>query len=81
MLLSLENDIINANAIKEVVLQTLLAKNIISDDDFKEYSENWKILIYKKSWFQKLTSTDKNYWYYKFFKLKGDGSKENITLS
>jgi len=79
-LMSLDDDINNANIVKNTVLNALLDNNAITEEIFNEYSKNWKILIYKKSWFYKIKSGDKNHWYYKFFKLEDD-EKRNITLS
>ena len=45
------------------------------------YDGNWQVMIYKKSWFKKLTSKDKNGWFYKYFKFDAKEIKENVTLS
>jgi len=50
-LISLESDILNANAVKEIVIERLLQDNIINEEQAKIYVEKWQVIVFKKGWF------------------------------
>ncbi len=52
-LLELPGDTKNANIVKEVVLDQLLRDNLITKEQFLEYTENWQVIVIKRSWFKK----------------------------
>ncbi len=80
-LISIEGDIQNANVVKDMILRQLGQDKVITDAQYEEYSENWRVLIYKKSWFHKIKAKDGNGWMYKFIKIENKNIKENVTLS
>lgn len=65
-LLNLEADTINANAVKNTVLNQLLIDNLITQSQYEEYTEMWNVVIVKKGWFKK--------WFDKF----NNGSKSEF---
>jgi len=52
-IICLDEDVLNANIIKDVVLRKLEKDKIITEKQFQEYSENYNIVIIKYSWFEK----------------------------
>lgn len=64
-LLSLEQDIKNANGVKQLVLEQLVRDNLITKDQSLEYIENWQVIMVKRSWFQQ--------WWLKYGAGKPDG--------
>lgn len=63
-ILSLEQDTINANKIKDLVLDSLFRQGMISEEDALDYVERFNVMLYKGSWFKrfynKFVKNDKN---------------------
>ena len=55
-LLNLENDSNNANAVKDLVLETLNKQQIITEKERDTFANEWHIVIIKKSWFKQVIS-------------------------
>lgn len=53
MLLEIENNTNNANAVKEMVLSRLLTDKIITEAQATEYAEKWQVIVFKKNWFER----------------------------
>jgi len=62
MLLEIESLTKDANGVKEAVLGRLLTNKIITEEQAKEYSEKWQIIIIKRGWFKR--------WMYAFNKAE-----------
>lgn len=43
----------NANGVKDAILTRLWYDGIITEEQFDFYSENWQVIIIRKSWFPK----------------------------
>jgi len=70
MVLEIENNTQNANAIKNLVLDQLLTNKIIEKTQHTEYTNDWQVIVIKKGWFRKLfKNKDDNKWFYKFVKF------------
>ncbi len=52
-LLQLETDMLNYQKVKELVLQKLVAENLLDQDDADEFDERCQVLVYKGNWFSK----------------------------
>lgn len=52
-LLQLETDMLNYQKVKELVLQKLVAENLLDQDDANEFDERCQVLVYKGNWFSK----------------------------
>lgn len=69
-LITIPNDTVNVNVVKDLILEKLNEKNLISDNELSEFANNWHVIIVKKSWFKgvvdrlKLKKADD--YYYKF---------------
>jgi hypothetical protein len=66
MLLEIQSQTVNANGIKEIVLNRLLEDKIINEEVAAEYAEKWQVIVIKKSWFLQ--------WMEKF---SNDGTKDD----
>jgi hypothetical protein len=53
MLLTLEEDIKNANTVKEVVIERLLKDKVLTEEQAEEYMDKWQMIIIKPSWFER----------------------------
>ena len=53
MLLTLEDDIKNANTVKEVVIERLLKDKVLTEEQAEEYMDKWQMIIIKPSWFER----------------------------
>jgi len=53
MLLTLEEDIKNANTVKDLVIQRLLDDKVITDQQAEDYADKWQVIIIKPSWFER----------------------------
>ena len=53
MLLTLEEDIKNANTVKEVVIERLLKDKVLTEEQAEEYTDKWQMIIIKPSWFER----------------------------
>lgn len=73
MLVTLEEDTVNANAVKEVVLQRLALDGIITEEQQAEYASKWNVVIVKPSWFpswKAIFSKSDNLYKYKYLKFE-----------
>ena len=68
MLLEIGDFTENANTVKTIVLSALAKNNVINEEQWKEYKDNWQVIVVKKSWFKKIISGDD--WSYHFIKIK-----------
>jgi len=50
-LLQLENDIINYNKVKDLVMRKICKEGYMTDDEAKEFNERNQVLVYKGNWF------------------------------
>jgi hypothetical protein len=66
MLASIEEYTLNANQVKDLVLERLLKNEIITEQNAFDYSEKWQVIVVKSNWFER--------WCEKFG-LKKDGYK------
>ena len=53
MLLTLEDDIKNANTVKELVIERLVKDKVITSQQAEEYADKWQMIIIKPSWFER----------------------------
>jgi len=53
MLMSMEEYTLNANQVKELVLERLERDGLISHKKAIDYTENWQIIVIKPSWFSR----------------------------
>lgn len=75
LLLEIEKYTENANGVKEIVIARLLFDKIITEEQAKEYSEKWNIVIIKNGWFTRWAKSfgrDKNSddYTYKYLKFE-----------
>jgi hypothetical protein len=52
-LLNLEQDTVNANALKEIVIGRLLEDKVITEEQAEEYVTKWQVIIVKYGWFER----------------------------
>jgi putative heme iron utilization protein len=73
-LIELESNTKNANSVKEIVIATLLENGIINEEQASEYVNNWQVIIFKRSWFERWANffkkDDLNAYQYKFVKFE-----------
>jgi membrane carboxypeptidase/penicillin-binding protein len=53
MILSLEEDIKNANTVKDLVIQRLLDDKVITNQQAEDYADKWQVIIIKPAWFER----------------------------
>lgn len=53
MLVSLEEYTLNANQVKDLVLERLEKDGLITDEQANFYAENWQVIIIKSNWFER----------------------------
>ena len=53
MLLTLEDDIKNANTVKELVIERLTKDKVITSQQAEEYEDKWQVIIIKPAWFER----------------------------
>lgn len=53
MLISLEEYTLNANQVKDLVLERLTKDGLITDEQSCTYAENWQVIIIKSNWFER----------------------------
>jgi hypothetical protein len=74
MLLTLEDDIKNANAVKDCIIQRLLDDKVITDQQAYDYADKWQVIIIKPSWFErwvkKLNTKTPNNYRYKYVRFE-----------
>jgi hypothetical protein len=78
-MMSLDDDIINYNKVKDLVLNKLVEENLLDEGDADEFSERCQVLLYKGTWFsnwfnkqilKKNPEYDKNNYYMRIIELK-----------
>ena len=73
-LITLEEDIRNANLIKEAVISRLYKDGVLNDEQAITYNEKWQVVIIKPTWFkrwmEKFISTNTNSYRYKYVKFE-----------
>ena len=74
MLLTLEEDIKNANIVKDCVIQRLVNDKVITDQQAEDYADKWQVIIIKPSWFErwmeKLNIKTPNNYRYKYVRFE-----------
>jgi hypothetical protein len=74
MLLSLEEDIKNANTVKDLVIQRLVDDKVLTDQQAKDYADKWQVIIIKPTWFErwmeKLNIKTSNNYLYKYVRFE-----------
>jgi hypothetical protein len=73
-LITLEEDTLNANVVKELVIQKLYDNGVLDDEQAKTYIEKWQVIVYKPTWFkrwmEKFITTNKDTYRYKYVKFE-----------
>lgn len=73
-LITLEEDIRNANLIKEAVISRLYKDGVLNDEQVSTYIEKWQVVIVKPTWFkrwmEKFIPTNTNNYRYKYVKFE-----------
>jgi hypothetical protein len=63
-------------SVKEIVIATLLENGIINEEQASEYVNNWQVIIFKRSWFERWANffkkDDLNAYQYKFVKFESN---------
>jgi hypothetical protein len=74
MLLTLEDDIKNANVVKELVIERLVKDKVIASQQAEEYADKWQVIIIKPAWFErwmeKLNIKTPNSYRFKYVKFE-----------
>ena len=74
MVLSLEEDIKNANTVKDLVIQRLVDDKVLTDQQAKDYADKWQVIIIKPTWFErwmeKLNIKTSNNYLYKYVRFE-----------
>jgi hypothetical protein len=73
-LITLEEDIQNANLIKESIISRLYLDGVLNEKQATTYNEKWQVVIIKPTWFkrwmEKFISTNTNSYRYKYVKFE-----------
>jgi hypothetical protein len=74
MLLTLEEEIKNANVVKDCVIQRLVDDKVLTDQQAEDYADKWQVIIIKPSWFErwmvKLNIKTPNNYRYKYVRFE-----------
>lgn len=74
MLLTLEEEIKNANTVKDLVIQRLVDDKVLTDQQAEDYADKWQVIIIKPSWFErwmeKLNIKTPNNYRYKYVRFE-----------
>jgi hypothetical protein len=74
IVLSLEEDIKNANTVKDLVIQRLVNDKVITDQQAGDYADKWQVIIIKPTWFErwmvKLNIKTPNNYRYKYVRFE-----------
>ena len=74
MLLTLEEEIKNANTVKDLVIQRLVNDKVLTDQQAGDYADKWQVIIIKPSWFErwmeKLNIKTPNNYRYKYVRFE-----------
>jgi hypothetical protein len=72
--LQLEQDMINYNRVKDVVISKLVTEGYLSEEEAEEFCDRCQVLVYKGNWFSKWfdknQKSDKNGYYIRMIELK-----------
>ena len=52
-LMEIPSAIANGNSVKELVLTRLLNDKVITSPQYKEYMDEWQIIVFKRSWYKR----------------------------
>jgi hypothetical protein len=73
-LITLEEDIQNANLIKESIISRLYLDGVLNEKQATTYNEKWQVVIIKPTWFkrwmEKFVTTNKDSYRYKYVKFE-----------
>ena len=74
-LLTIEEDTKNANVVRDIVLGRLLTDKIITEEQAKDYSEKWQVIVVKRSWFKRWLDVfckgkEKDNYFYKYVRFE-----------
>jgi hypothetical protein len=69
--LALENDMLNYNKVKDLVVQKMIEEGYMSSEEGVEFAERCQVLVYKGSWFSR--------WFDKNMR-SGTNSKDNYYM-
>lgn len=53
MLISLEEYTLNANQVKDLVIERLNKDGLLNEEQSNYYAENWQVIIIKSTWFER----------------------------
>jgi hypothetical protein len=74
MLLTLEEEIKNANTVKDMVIERLMDDKVITSQQAEDYVDKWQVIIIKPAWFErwmeKLNIKTPNSYRYKYVKFE-----------
>ena len=68
VLLNMEDNVNNANTVRDLVIGKLLEDKAINKETADNYMNNWQVIVIKNSWFKRIFSGEG--WRYVFVKLK-----------
>ena len=74
-LLSLEQDIQNANKVKRIVIASLIENGYLNEEEGRDFIDRYEMMIFKNSWFKDfikkfLPDSDPNGYRYKIFEMQ-----------
>jgi len=73
--LELEEDMLNYNKVKDIVVRKLVSEGYLSEEDGEEFTERCQVLVYKGTWFSKWfdknmkSSSNKNHYFIKIIEM------------
>jgi hypothetical protein len=74
MLLTLEEEIKNANTVKDMVIERLMDDKVITSQQAEDYVDKWQVIIIKPAWFErwmeKLNIKTPNSYRYKYVRFE-----------
>lgn len=75
LIVDMESNLANFNAVKDIVLERLLDDNVITSEQAAEYGEKWNVIIVKPSWFKRykdkfFKNDDDNIYIFKYVKFE-----------
>ena len=73
MLISLEEYTLNANQVKDLVLERLEKDGLLTAEQVDTYMENWQVIIIKSNWFERWCEKfgiKKDFYKFKFVKFE-----------
>jgi hypothetical protein len=74
-LITIEEDTLNANVVKELIIQRLHDNGLLNDEQAIEYMEKWQVVIVKPTWFKRwmekfMFTTNENRYIFKYVKFE-----------